>query len=136
MSDFYAKNPVERESGKEDFLDKDILDIKLGAWRMYFDGAMNQYGNGIGMLLIILDGSHVPLVIKLNFEATNSIAKYETYIAEMEALRELGVRVAEAFGDSMLVIAQAQKLWKVKEQHLKPYQQYLEELTKTFDRIE
>ena len=111
MSDFYAKNPVERESGKEDFLDKDILDIKLGAWRMYFDGAMNQYGNGIGMLLIILDGSHVPLVIKLNFEATNSIAKYETYIAEMEALRELGVRVAEAFGDSMLVIAQAQKLW-------------------------
>ena len=136
MSDFYAKNPVERESGKEDFLDKDILDIKLGAWRMYFDGAMNQYGNGIGMLLIILDGSHVPLVIKLNFEATNSIAKYETYIAEMEALRELGVRVAEAFGDSMLVIAQAQKLWKVKEEHLKPYQQYLEELTKTFDRIE
>ena len=136
MLDFYAKNPVERESGKEDFLDKDILDIKLGAWRMYFDGAMNQYGNGIGMLLIILDGSHVPLVIKLNFEATNSIAKYETYIAEMEALRELGVRVAEAFGDSMLVIAQAQKLWKVKEEHLKPYQQYLEELTKTFDRIE
>ena len=136
MSDFYAKNPVEGESGKEDFLDKDILDIKLGAWRMYFDGAMNQYGNGIGMLLIILDGSHVPLVIKLNFEVTNSIAKYETYIAEMEALRELGVRVAEAFGDSMLVIAQAQKLWKVKEEHLKPYQQYLEELTKTFDRIE
>ena len=135
MSDFYAKNPVEGESGKEDFLDKDILDIKLGAWRMYFDGAMNQYGNGIGMLLIILDGSHVPLVIKLNFEATNSIAKYETYIAEMEALRELGVRVAEAFGDSMLVIAQAQKLWKVKEEHLKPYQQYLEEFTKTFDRI-
>jgi len=35
-----------------------------------------------------------------------------------------------------LVIAQAQKLWKVKEEHLKPYQQYLEELTRTFDRIE
>ncbi|XP_075665329.1 uncharacterized protein LOC142634989 [Castanea sativa] len=27
-------------------------------------------------------------------------------------------------------------LWKVKEQHLKPYQQYLEDLTKTFDKIE
>ena len=50
MSDFYAKNPVERESGKEDFLDKDILDIKLGAWKKYFDGAVN-------------------------FEATNSMAK-------------------------------------------------------------
>jgi len=35
-----------------------------------------------------------------------------------------------------LVIAQAQKLWKVKKEHLKPYQQYLEDLTKTFENIE
>ena len=28
------------------------------------------------------------------------------------------------------------RLWKVKEEHLKPYQQYLEDLTKTFDKIE
>ena len=35
-----------------------------------------------------------------------------------------------------MVIAQAQKLWKVKEEHLKPYQQYLEGLTKTFDKSE
>ena len=42
----------------------------------------------------------------------------------------------EVFGDSTLVIAQAQKLWKMKEEHLKPYQQYLEDLTKTFDKIE
>ena len=35
-----------------------------------------------------------------------------------------------------MVTAQAQKLWKVKEEHLKSYQQYLEDLTKTFDKIE
>ena len=28
------------------------------------------------------------------------------------------------------------RLWKVKEEYLKPYQQYLEDLTKTFDKIE
>ena len=39
-------------------------------------------------------------------------------------------------GDLALFIAQAQKLRKVKEEHLKPYQQYLEDLTKTFNRIE
>ena len=38
---------MEGEDGKEDFLDKDILDIELGAWKMYFNGAVNQYGNGI-----------------------------------------------------------------------------------------
>ena len=42
----------------------------------------------------------------------------------------------EVFKDSTLVIAQAQKLWKMKKEHLKPYQQYLEDLTMTFDKIE
>ena len=64
------------------------------------------------------------------------MAKYEACIAGMEALQELGVKETEVFGDSTLVIAQAQKLLKVKEEHLKPYQQYLEDLTKTFDKIE
>ena len=86
--------------------------------------------------MITLEGSHIPLAIKLNFEATNNIAKYKACIARMEALRELGVKDAKVFGDSTLVIAQAQKLWKLKEEHLKPYQQYLEDLTKTFDKIE
>ena len=54
----------------------------------------------------------------------------------METLQELGVKKVKVFGDFTLVIAQAQRLWRVKEEHLKPYQQYLEELTKTFDKIE
>ena len=102
---------------------------------MYFDGAVNQYGNEIGILLITLKGSHIPLAIKMNFEATNNIVEYEACIARMEALRELGVKEAVVFGDSTLVIVHTQKLWKVKEEHLKPYQQYLEDLTKTFDKI-
>ena len=103
---------------------------------MYFDGAVNLYGNGIWVLLITPDGSHVPLAIKLNFEATNNMVEYEACIVGMEALRELGVKDAEVYRDSTLVIAQAQKLWKVKEEHLKTYQQYLERLTKTFGKVE
>ena len=103
---------------------------------MYFDGVVNQYGNGIEILLITLEKSHIPLAIKLNFEATNNKVEYETCISGMEVLRELGVKEAEVFGDSTLNIAKAQKLRMVKEEHLKPYEQYLEDLTKTFDRIE
>ena len=76
------------------------------------------------------------MAVKLNFEATNNMAKYEACISRMEAHRELEVKEAEVFEDSTLVIAQAQWLWKVKEEHLKPYQQYLEDLTKTFDKNE
>ena len=86
--------------------------------------------------MITLKGSHIFLAIKLNFKATNNMVEYEACIVEMEALRKLRVREAEVFGDSTLVITQAQNLWKVKEEHLKTYQQYLEDLTKTFDKIE
>ena len=75
VSDFCAENPVEGEDGKEDFPDEDILDIRLEARKMYLDGAVNQYGNGIGVLLITPEGSHIPLAVKLNFEATNNTAK-------------------------------------------------------------
>ena len=92
MLDFYAENPIEGGDGKEDFPNEDILDIELWAWKMYFDGAVNQYGNGIGVFSITPNGSHMPLVVKLNFEATNNMAEYEACIVEMEALRELGIK--------------------------------------------
>ena len=41
VSDFCAENPIEGEDAKEDFPNKDILDVELGAWKMYFDRAMN-----------------------------------------------------------------------------------------------
>ena len=122
VSNFFAKNLVEGEDGKEDFLNEEILDVELGTWNMYFDRAINQYRNGIRILLVTPEGSHIPLAIKLNFEANNNMAEYKACNARMEDLQELGVKEAEVFGDSTLVIAQAQKLWKVKEEHLKPYQ--------------
>ena len=39
VSNFYVKNLVEGEDGRKDFPDKDILDIELRAWKLYFDGA-------------------------------------------------------------------------------------------------
>ena len=57
------------------------------------------------------------------------MAEYEACIVGMKALWELGVKEVVVLGDSTLFIAQAQLLWKVKEEHLKPYQQYLEDLT-------
>ena len=101
MSNFCAKNPIEGEDGKEDFLDEDILGVELGEWKMNFDGVVNQYGNGIEILLITPKGSHIPLAIKLNFDATNNMVEYESCIARMEALQELVVKEAKVFEDQL-----------------------------------
>ena len=41
ISDFYAENPIKGEGSKKDFPNENILNIELGAWKMYFDGVVN-----------------------------------------------------------------------------------------------
>ena len=46
-------------------------------WKMYFDGASNVLGRGVGVVLISLEGNHCPFTAKLSFDCTNNVAEYE-----------------------------------------------------------
>ena len=75
---------------------------------MYFDGATNHSGFGIGVLLISPQRDHIPRLIRLVFSdqhpATNNIVEYETCILGLETALELGIRQMKVFGDSNLVL--------------------------------
>ena len=44
-----------------DFPDEQfVLVTSIAGWRLYFDGAANQSGFGIGILLISPQGDHIP----------------------------------------------------------------------------
>ena len=49
-------------------------------WGMVFNGAVNQYGNGIGALIITPQGTHFPFTTRLTFKCTNNMAEYEACI--------------------------------------------------------
>ena len=68
--------------------------------------------------------------------AANNVAEYEACIVGLEALLAINVKEVEIYGDSALVLAQAQRIWKMKEEHLKPYQTYLERVCRKFTKIE
>ena len=56
VAEFLADHPVEGgEAAEYLFADEAILHIDDETWTMYFDGALNQYGYGIGVLLIAPD---------------------------------------------------------------------------------
>ena len=74
---------------------------------MYFDGAVNQFGVEIRVILFTQEGEVVPIAKKLAFRVTNNEAEYEACALGMEALTALGVIEVKIFGDSMLVINQA-----------------------------
>ena len=93
---------VEKIQG--DFLDEDIMGIEVESWKMYFDGATNQNGSGIGVLLISPKGAHIPFSGRLNFPTTNNATEYEACIMGLQAALGLGVKELEVYGDSALII--------------------------------
>ena len=101
-------SPKEVEEIQWDFLDEDIIGIKVESWKMYFDGAINHNESGIGVLLISPKGTHIPFFNRLNFPATNSTTEYETCIMGLRAALRLGVKELEVYGGSTLIISQIQ----------------------------
>ncbi|WKA03771.1 hypothetical protein VitviT2T_021860 [Vitis vinifera] len=91
----------------DDFPNENVAVVtSLSGWRMYFDGAANHSGYGIGVLLISPHGDHIPRSIRLAFSdrhpTTNNIVEYEACILGLETALELGIRQREVFGDSNL----------------------------------
>ncbi|WKA08947.1 hypothetical protein VitviT2T_026629 [Vitis vinifera] len=124
----------------DDFPNEDVTDVtSLSGWRMYFDGAANHSGYGIGVLLISLHGDHIPRSVRLAFSdrhpATNNIVEYEACILGLETVLELEIRQMEVFGDSNLVLRQIQGEWKTRDAKLRPYHAYLELLVGRFDDL-
>ncbi|XP_075663089.1 uncharacterized protein LOC142632599 [Castanea sativa] len=128
-------SPEEAEEIQGDFPDEDIMRIELESWKMYFDGAINRNGSGIGVLLIYPKVTHIPFSGRLNFPATNNATKYEACIIGLQAALGLGVKELEVYSDSTLIISQVQNRWKIKEENLMPYHECHQKLALKFGKI-
>ena len=125
----------EAEEIQGDFPDEDIMGIDLESWKMYFDGATNQNGSGIGVLLISPKGTHIPFSSRLNFPATNNATEYEAFIMRFQAALGLRVKELEVYGDLALIISHIQNRWKIKEEKLMPYHECLQKWASKFSKM-
>ena len=101
---------------------------------MYFDGAINHFGAGVKIILLITEDEVVPITKKLAFKVTNNEAEYEACALRMEGLIALGVTEVKIFGDSMFMINQTTEEWELKEQYLRPYLSHLQRLALSFQK--
>ncbi|KAI4357265.1 hypothetical protein L6164_001226 [Bauhinia variegata] len=106
---------------KFEFADKDILVVdkekeneKSNRWKMYFDGAVNIHGSGVGAVVISLEGKQFPIAIKLEFECTNNVAEYEACIWGLKVALDLKIKTLDVFGDSALIIYQVMGEWRTR----------------------
>ncbi|XP_017982386.1 PREDICTED: uncharacterized protein LOC108663292 [Theobroma cacao] len=102
---------------------------------MYFDGAFNALGHEIGAVLVSPNGKYYPATAILNFNCTNNIAEYETFVIGLQAAIEMKVGAIDVYGDSTLVICQMRCEWETRDYKLVSYKKLVTELSKQFKEI-
>ena len=82
----FAEGLAENESNEHHMGEKSVGLIaaqKPVQWKVYVDGAANQKGSGMGLVLISPEKLVVEKLLRLGFSTTNNEAKYEALLEGM-----------------------------------------------------
>jgi len=101
---------------------------------LYTDGASrgNPGPSGIGMAILLPDGTELTAWGESIGEATNNVAEYRAVIAGLEKALELGAQQVRLFCDSELLVRQVLGVYRVKSPDLKPLHGRVIELLERF----
>ena len=91
------------------------------AWKVYVDGAANQQGAGLGLVLISPEEVIIEKSLRLGFLATNNEAEYETLLMGMNMVQKMGGKVVELFSDSRLVVDQVRGELEARDPRMQVY---------------
>jgi ribonuclease HI len=105
-------------------------------WIMYFDGALNLEGAGVGVLLISPQGEQLKYVPQIHYNASNNGAEYEALIHGLRIAVSLVIKRLLAFGDSNVVIEQVNKEWDCVKDTMDAYYAEIRKLEGQFKGIE
>ena len=85
------------------------------------DGAVNQKGSGMGLVLISPEKLIIEKSLKLGFSATNNEAEYEALLEGMFVVQRMGGKSAKMFSDSRLVVGQVKGELEAKDKIMQEY---------------
>ena len=94
----FAKPPLEKVAKTQNMDGKSVRTISLQEplfWKVYVDGAVNQRGSGVGLVLVSLEQITIKKSLRLGFSATNNEAEYEALLEGMSMVHRMGLLVAK-----------------------------------------
>ncbi|XP_075076615.1 uncharacterized protein LOC142163247 [Nicotiana tabacum] len=117
------------------FVGEDIVET-YDSWRMFYDGAANFKGVGIGAILVSKVGQHYQESAKLRFPYTNNMAEYEACILGLRLAINTNIQELMVIGDSDLLVHKVLGKWATKKTKILPYLHCVQDLIKRFTKIE
>ena len=94
---------------------------KPPCWKVYVDGAANQRGSGVGLVLIFPKRATIEKSLRLGFSATNNEAEYEALLQGMTMVQKMGGKVVEMFLDLRLVVGQVKGEMEARDVRMQEY---------------
>ena len=85
---------------------------------MYVDGASNQKGFGVGLVLISPEKVIVEKSLRLDFSATNNEAEYKALMMGMAMVQRIGGKSVKVFSDLRLVVGQVKGKFVAKDERM------------------
>ena len=103
---------------------------------MYVDGASNQKGSGVGLVLISPKKVIVEKSLRLDFSATNNEGEYEALMMGMAMVHRMGGKSVKVFSDSKLVISQVKGEIEAKDERMQGYLSQVKCLQSEFESFD
>ena len=103
----FAEGLVENESEEHRMGEKLVGLVTVQEplqWKVYVDGASNQKGYGVGLVLISPEKLIIKKSLRLGFLAKNNETEYEALLEGMSMVQRIGGKLATMFLDSRLVV--------------------------------
>ena len=85
------------------------------------DGAANQRGSGVGLVLVSPEKITIEKSLRLGFSATNNEAEYEALLIGMTMVQKMGGKAVEMFSDSRLVVGQVKGELEARDARMQEY---------------
>ena len=132
----FVESPIERVTKQRDMEGKSVGVISVPrppCWKVYVDGAANQRGSAVGLVLISLEKTIIEKSLKLGFSATNNEAEYEALLQGMAMVQKMGGKIVEMFSDSRLVVGQVKGELEARDVRMQEYLSQVKHLGPSFN---
>ena len=132
----FVEGPAENESKEHRIGEKSISLVTVQEplqWKVYVDGAANQKGSGVGLVLISPEKLIVEKSLRLGFSATNNEAEYEALLEGISMVQRMGGKSATMFSDSRLVVGQVKGELEAKDERMQGYLAQIRHLQLKFE---
>ena len=132
----FAKSPLKKVVEMQGMDGKSVGTISLQEplfYKVYVNGAMNQMGSRVGLVLVSLEKVTIEKSLRLGFSSTNNEAKYETLLERMSMVQRMGKKAVEMFSYKRLVVGQVKGDLEARDERMQGYLSKVRHLQSRFE---